>query len=136
MKATLTEACNSFLWNINRSFQGLSYYSSHWHCGYIKFLQNAYEMRLYTQLSTSTEVQKSDEVGLNAWTEKKHTSLGKSKTSVITHTLKVLKPDIIQLLKRMKWCHLQQHGWTWRLSYWVKSDIEKYRMISFTCKIF
>ena len=42
-----------FFFNIKRSFQGLSYYFSHWHCGYIKFLQNAYEMCLYSQLSTS-----------------------------------------------------------------------------------
>ena len=57
MKATLTETHNSFFFffffNIKRSFQGLSYYFSHWHCGYIKFLQNAYEMCLYSQLSTS-----------------------------------------------------------------------------------
>ena len=42
-----------FFFNIKRSFQGLSYYFSHRHCGYIKFLQNAYEMCLYSQLSTS-----------------------------------------------------------------------------------
>ena len=60
-------------------------------------------MCLYSQLSTSTEVQKSDEVGLNACTEKKSTlPLGTSKISVITYTLKVLKTDIIQLLKGMK----------------------------------
>ena len=57
MEATLTETHNSFFffffWNIKRSFQGLSYYFFHWHCGYIKFLQNAYEMCLYSQLSTS-----------------------------------------------------------------------------------
>ena len=42
-----------FFWNIKRSFQGLSHYFFHWYCGYIKFLQNAYEMCLYSQLSTS-----------------------------------------------------------------------------------
>ena len=26
---------------------------------------------------------------------------------------------------KMKECHLQQHEWTWRLSYWVKSERER-----------
>ena len=40
--------------------------------------------------------------------------------------------------KRMKFCHLQQHGWTWR--YYAKSRIsqtekDKYCMISLICGI-
>ena len=34
-------------------------------------------------------------------------------------------------VKRVKRCHLQQHGWTWGLSFYMKSDREdKYHIIS------
>ena len=38
-------------------------------------------------------------------------------------------------IKRIKFCHLEQHGWTWRILCWVNSEKDKYCMLSFMCGI-
>ena len=36
----------------------------------------------------------------------------------------------------MKYCHLQQHGWTWGYhTKWSKSKKDKYQMISLICRL-
>ena len=44
------------------------------------------------------------------------------------HTFDVQR-NITQPFKRMKRCQLQQHGWTWRLLYWVKCVRQRRRSI-------
>ena len=48
-----------------------------------------------------------------------------------THTDIHTQRNITQPLKRMKYCHLQQHEWTWSLFYQVKSDKDKYLSLIF-----
>ena len=50
--------------------------------------------------------------------------------STHTHTM-----EYYSAIKRMKYCHLQQHGQTWRLLYLVESEKDKYYMISLICRI-
>ena len=38
--------------------------------------------------------------------------------------------EYYSVVKRMKYCHLQQPGWTEKLSYLVKSDKDKYYAVS------
>ena len=38
-------------------------------------------------------------------------------------------------IKRIKFCHLEQHGWTWRILCLVNSEKDKYCMLSFMCGI-
>ena len=55
-------------------------------------------------------------------------SIPNSLTSPLPHSTALvtyIQWNITQPLKRMRWRHLQQHGWSQRLLYWVKSDGER-----------